>query len=397
MFAGDPQVPGHQAADLRPERGESVRRQASRSWHYLLRGLAGLRAARAGRRRRRPRPIGTGSTRERLAAVLLRELGFRRARRRGQLRARRRRASRSATGPGDVPIHLLGWATDLDHKTPHVAARAPQSMLQELPQPRRRLPVGDPVQRRARCGCCATRPRWSAPPTSSSTSRRSSTASCSPTSCCSTWSATSPGSRSRTTAAPRPATWNSGAASPSSRASGRSISSATASSRPSPCSAPDSCPPGQPAAARPRSTRQRDLKLDDLNRALLRLVYRLLFWFVAEDRGALLQPDPRRRRRPGQAARGPRPVRRVLLLRPAAPARPPPPRQQARRPVRRRAARLRRPRHRGRRPRAGPARHRRHLRVHAATTDAAAAGRAARRRPPVQRGPARRASAPCPW
>ena len=35
-----------------------------------------------------------------------------------------------------------------------------------------------------------------------------------------------------------------------------------------------------------------DLKLDDFNRALLRLVYRMLFWFVAEDRGALLQPDP---------------------------------------------------------------------------------------------------------
>jgi len=35
-----------------------------------------------------------------------------------------------------------------------------------------------------------------------------------------------------------------------------------------------------------------DLRLADLNRALLRLVYRLLFWFVAEDRNALLLPDP---------------------------------------------------------------------------------------------------------
>ena len=35
-----------------------------------------------------------------------------------------------------------------------------------------------------------------------------------------------------------------------------------------------------------------DLRLDDLNRALLRLVYRMLFWFVAEDRDALLVPDP---------------------------------------------------------------------------------------------------------
>src|SRR6185437_13273452 len=34
-----------------------------------------------------------------------------------------------------------------------------------------------------------------------------------------------------------------------------------------------------------------ELRLDDLNRALLRLVYRILFWFVAEDRDALLIPD----------------------------------------------------------------------------------------------------------
>jgi hypothetical protein len=33
-----------------------------------------------------------------------------------------------------------------------------------------------------------------------------------------------------------------------------------------------------------------ELRLDDLNRALLRLVYRMLFWFVAEDRDALLIP-----------------------------------------------------------------------------------------------------------
>jgi N-6 DNA Methylase len=37
-----------------------------------------------------------------------------------------------------------------------------------------------------------------------------------------------------------------------------------------------------------------ELRLADYNRALLRVVYRLLFWFVAEDRGALLDPaaDP---------------------------------------------------------------------------------------------------------
>ncbi|HEY6790782.1 MAG TPA: hypothetical protein VI365_26085, partial [Trebonia sp.] len=35
-----------------------------------------------------------------------------------------------------------------------------------------------------------------------------------------------------------------------------------------------------------------ELRLDDLNRALLRVVYRVLFWFVAEDRDALLLPIP---------------------------------------------------------------------------------------------------------
>ena len=33
---------------------------------------------------------------------------------------------------GIVPVHLLGWQTDLDHKTANVTARAPQSMIQEL-------------------------------------------------------------------------------------------------------------------------------------------------------------------------------------------------------------------------------------------------------------------------
>ena len=48
--------------------------------------------------------------------------------------------------------------------------------------------------------------------------------------------------------------------------------------------------------------RNADLDLRDFKRALLRLVYRLLFWFVAEDRDALLQPGPgiRGRRRPGR-------------------------------------------------------------------------------------------------
>ena len=36
VFAGDPQVPGTGPETYGLERGESVRRQASRSWLYLL-------------------------------------------------------------------------------------------------------------------------------------------------------------------------------------------------------------------------------------------------------------------------------------------------------------------------------------------------------------------------
>ena len=38
--------------------------------------------------------------------------------------------------------------------------------------------------------------------------------------------------------------------------------------------------------------RSRELRIEDFNRSLLRLIYRLLFWFVAEDRDVLLDPGP---------------------------------------------------------------------------------------------------------
>ena len=88
-----------------------------------------------------------------------------------------------------------------------------------------------------------------------------------------------------------------------------------------------------------------ELRLDDLNRALLRLVYRILFWFVAEDRDALLHADPRRRRfrgNAGAAPRGPRPLPPVLLRGPAPPPGPPAARHPPHRPLRGGPARLRR-------------------------------------------------------
>ena len=189
--------------------------------------------------------------------------------------------------------------------------------------------------------------------------------------------------------------------SPPSKASGHSISYATASSRPSPSSAPGSCPIRTTRSCAAGSIpRNADLKLDDFNRALLRLVYRMLFWFVAEDRGALLQPDPddAGRRRPGPRLREARDRYAAYFSSARL-------RQLARRHRGGRhgdlfeavAARLRRARHRGRRPGTRPARHRRHLRIPARRRHARSRWT---NRSPAPACPTRRCSArsvPCPW
>ena len=94
-FAGDSQVPGTSPESYGLEHGESVRRQASRSWPYLLETWQDEKK------------------RDRWARILLRELGF----------------------PQQMPSHIafrtLGWDVELDHRTPHREARAPQSVMQE--------------------------------------------------------------------------------------------------------------------------------------------------------------------------------------------------------------------------------------------------------------------------
>src|SRR5438270_13687628 len=78
MFAGDPQVPGTSPETYGLERGESVRRQASRSWLYLLevwqefqRRLTDASDGQSAADARSARV-----TRERWLHILLRELGF---------------------------------------------------------------------------------------------------------------------------------------------------------------------------------------------------------------------------------------------------------------------------------------------------------------------------------
>lgn len=110
---------------------ETVRDAASRAWSYLRGAWSAWRDYADNQPAGSP---GTGAARERWLLVLLRELGY------GQVPA-----LSSGITVGDreypvshawqhVPIHLLGPGVDLDRRNPHVAgaARAPQAMVQEL-------------------------------------------------------------------------------------------------------------------------------------------------------------------------------------------------------------------------------------------------------------------------
>ena len=95
VFAGDSQVPGTSAESYGLEKGESVRRQASRSWPYLLETWQDEKK------------------RDRFTRILFRELGF------GQQM------------PEHIAFRSVGWDVSLDHRTPNREARAPQSVMQE--------------------------------------------------------------------------------------------------------------------------------------------------------------------------------------------------------------------------------------------------------------------------
>ena len=284
FFAGDPQVPGTSPQTYGLERGESVRRQASRSWLYLLevwqdfkQRVAGDDAATSAR-----------VTRERWLRILLRELGFHQLTAGSfEIEGKTFPVSHQA---GHIPVHLLGWGTDLDHKTPHVTARAPQSMLQEL------LNRDDAhLWAIVSNGATLRLLRDSAALTGSAyvefdleavfdgeqfsdfvllylvchESRFAVQGEGGPASC-------------------YLEQWRSFAADQGQRALDQlrtGVEQAIAIL-------------GTGFLSHPSNPQLRirlgssELKLDDLNRALLRVVYRMLFWFVAEERHALLQPDP---------------------------------------------------------------------------------------------------------
>ncbi|MBG0824922.1 N-6 DNA methylase [Planomonospora sp. ID91781] len=130
----DKDLPGREAAAYGLAPHENVREAASRAWDYLGGAWKAFTRERD-RAVAEGRPL-TGLTRERWLLTLFRALDY------GVL---------SGTPAGGltvedktfkvshrwehVPIHLLGWAVDLDHRTKGVAGAAdaaPQSMLQEL-------------------------------------------------------------------------------------------------------------------------------------------------------------------------------------------------------------------------------------------------------------------------
>jgi Eco57I restriction-modification methylase len=293
VFAGNPQVPGTGPDTYGLEHGESVRRQASRSWLYLVEVWQDFQRRIDSDESGQP---GTGAhsarvTRERWLHILLRELGFHQVVAEGGIELDGKSFPVSHRS-GRVPMHLLGWATDLDHKTPHVTARAPQSMVQEL------LNRDDSfLWAILSNGAVLRLLRDSTTLVGSSyvefdlaaifdgelfsdfvllylichESRFAIHRSGDPDSC-------------------YLEQWRGFAAEQGQRALDQlrdGVKEAISILGTGFLSHPDN-----PQLRTRLDPRNADLKLDDFNRALLRLVYRLLFWFVAEDRGALLQPDP---------------------------------------------------------------------------------------------------------
>ena len=127
ILALDPEVPALEPESYGLQRSESVRRQASRSWDYLL----GVWQEFSERREATPEAQWTRLTRERWLHILLRELDFRDVRANPEIEIGGRSFPVSHLA-GRIPIHLLAWQTDLDHRTRGRIARAPQAMLQEL-------------------------------------------------------------------------------------------------------------------------------------------------------------------------------------------------------------------------------------------------------------------------
>lgn len=129
---GDGRLDGLKPSDYHLIKGEKITEAITRAWNRLL-GAWSVFQATAEVLKKSGRP-GTTETRERWLLPLFQELGY------GRLQTSRAIEIEGKTYPvshgwGHIPIHLVGFNVDLDRRTEGVAGAArssPHSMLQEL-------------------------------------------------------------------------------------------------------------------------------------------------------------------------------------------------------------------------------------------------------------------------
>ncbi len=132
VVAGDATLPGLRAEDYHLARGERVGEMVTRSWNRLTAAWKGFAEALAVVSE--SEATATSLTRERWLLVLFAELGF------GRLQAARTVEVDGKAYPvshewASVPIHLVGAKVDLDHRTHGVrgaAGASPHALVQEL-------------------------------------------------------------------------------------------------------------------------------------------------------------------------------------------------------------------------------------------------------------------------
>ncbi|MFI6498916.1 Eco57I restriction-modification methylase domain-containing protein [Nonomuraea typhae] len=125
--SGESGLPGREAETYGFLPQENVREAAARAFDYLNNAWQAFTKERekAAQEGRSPR------TRDRWLIPLLRQLDY------GVVQPAGHLVVDDVSYPvshrwEQVPIHLLGWNVDLDHRTPKVTTRAPQSMVQQL-------------------------------------------------------------------------------------------------------------------------------------------------------------------------------------------------------------------------------------------------------------------------
>lgn len=129
--AADPDVPGLKEADFGLPAGERAREATTRSWNRLVGSWAALEAVRVGAD---GNDLLVGPTRDRFLVPLFEELGF------GRLPVARAVEMEGTSYPishswdGRVPVHLVGYGVELDTRTKGVrgaAGAAPHALVQE--------------------------------------------------------------------------------------------------------------------------------------------------------------------------------------------------------------------------------------------------------------------------